>query len=424
MAGGERPRTIWLDSGDFLRYFRGCPTPTGIGRVQAELFRWMSARHGGRVRFCRVNRLTGRAEAVPAAIVLSAADTGGFLHRFGGRRGFKLRQGGRWARRVWDETRAVRRANGAASFEAAVRPGDVLASFGASWDHDGFGEALARLKARHGLRVAIMVHDVLPISHPRFVNAAWRPVFERWLRGVVRVADVVFVPSQSSREALAAYLSRQDLPLPALRAVRFGAGLGDGQTPAPLPLAERRHALFVSTIEIRKNHLLAHDSWERLIAAHGAARVPDLVLVGKWGWDVEPFRAALARTNHLGGKLRVAGSVSDAELAALYARARFTLFPSFCEGWGLPVTESLAAGRYCIASNATSVPEAGGPFCDYHDPADNEAAYRLAERAVLDDAFLSRREASIARDYRPPGWREAADGIVAILDETATARTA
>ena len=47
--------------------------------------------------------------------------------------------------------------------------------------------------------------------------------------------------------------------------------------------------------------------------------------------------------------------VADAELAELYKASYFTVFPSFCEGWGLPVAESLFHGRYCIASNATSI---------------------------------------------------------------------
>ena len=60
--------------------------------------------------------------------------------------------------------------------------------------------------------------------------------------------------------------------------------------------------------------------------------------------------------------------LTDADLKVLYEGCLFTLFPSFYEGWGLPVTESLAFGKPCIASNRSSIPEAGGKLARYIDP--------------------------------------------------------
>ena len=72
------------------------------------------------------------------------------------------------------------------------------------------------------------------------------------------------------------------------------------------------------------------------------------------GWLVEDLMRQIVHADHLDGKLIVVEDPTDAELAALYQGCQFTVFPSLYEGWGLPVTESLAFGKPCLASSATA----------------------------------------------------------------------
>lgn len=102
-----------------------------------------------------------------------------------------------------------------------------------------------------------------------------------------------------------------------------------------------------------------------------ADAVPTLVFAGRVGWLVSDLMQQLENTQWLDGKIRFIQNPTDAELQRLYADCSFSVFPSFCEGWGLPVTESLAMGRPCVASNTTSIPEAGEsrPIFRSHQPA-------------------------------------------------------
>ena len=134
------------------------------------------------------------------------------------------------------------------------------------------------------------------------------------------------------------------------------------------PVRPRAYVLYVSTLDVRKNHRLLFQVWKRLIAKHGADAVPDLVCVGRKGALTDDFLSELENARHLGGRIVVEHDVDDAGLARLYAGCLFTVFPSIAEGWGIPVTESLAHGKYCVASNASSLPEVGGDLIDYHDP--------------------------------------------------------
>ncbi len=154
------------------------------------------------------------------------------------------------------------------------------------------------------------------------------------------------------------------------RAIPIGTGFTHSLPAPTLPqgLSPGSYALFVSTVEARKNHSLAFRAWRRLLEELPRDEVPTLVFAGRIGWMVADLMQQIENAEHLGGKLVIVQNPDDATLAALYKGARFTLFPSLYEGWGLPVSESLSFGKVCLASNAASVPEAGGDYCLYHDP--------------------------------------------------------
>ena len=106
---------------------------------------------------------------------------------------------------------------------------------------------------------------------------------------------------------------------------------------------------------------------------------------------------------------------SDAELASLYRDCLFTLYPSFYEGWGLPVTESLCFGKTVAASNRGSIPEAGGEFCAYFDPDDLNDAERVVGGLIRHPERIAALEERIATSFRPPGWDDTARAVLAAL---------
>lgn len=410
---------IWVEVGDFVRYFDGSVTPTGIGRVQAQILPWLVRDNPGRVSFCSLGRDGRSIDLLDYEKIRRLTDGNAFLQRQR-----KLR----WALPLLKLQRYLRRRGGSAlkhalparsadkAFLASVRAGDLLVCLGSSWDNPKFGPMVRYLKNRCGMRFVLLVHDILPVSHSEFVSPNHIPTFTRWLHDMATIWDLVLTPSKSSADALRTYLEAQKLPVPEMQVIPFGAGFSvPAISAAEPPPKERSHVLYVSTIEIRKNHILLYRIWERLLREHGAETVPDLVFAGKYGWEIQELRQALRTSHFLDGKIRVVENLSDGELAELYKGARFTVFPSFCEGWGLPVSESLSYGRYCIASEATSLPEVGGRFVDYHHPADFDTAYRLIERAIFDPLFLEEKERLIHAEYPHPTWQNSASAIVAAL---------
>ena len=68
---------------------------------------------------------------------------------------------------------------------------------------------------------------------------------------------------------------------------------------------------------------------------------------------------------------------SDEELAWMYKNCAFSIYPSFYEGWGLPIAESAFYGAPCLASSTSSMPEVAGSAVDYFNPASTDSCMLL-----------------------------------------------
>jgi glycosyltransferase involved in cell wall biosynthesis len=112
-------------------------------------------------------------------------------------------------------------------------------------------------------------------------------------------------------------------------------------------------------------------------------------------------------------------SASDGDLEALYAGCLFSVFPSFYEGWGLPVTESFSFGRPCVISNATSLPEAGGDLARYFDPANTAEAYAVIRELIEQPETLRALRERTEREFQPVPWRATAESLVEFVDRAA-----
>jgi glycosyltransferase involved in cell wall biosynthesis len=279
---------------------------------------------------------------------------------------------------------------------------------------------IAEAKRSYGIGFAILVHDLIPIKYESFVEPDHTVQFRDWLRDAIPVADIVFTNSKHTRTALIEFAAESGWRLPRVEALELGSGFSDPRTTGEQATTSlpARYVLLVSTIELRKNHRLLVRVWQRLLERHGANVVPNLVFAGKIGWLVEDLLADLEASDYLNGKIILLRSLSDAELQQAYRSCLFTVFPSLCEGWGLPVAESLTHGKFCVASNHTAIPEAGGNLIDYFDPLNEDDALAKIERPLIEPGYLAAREAQLRAEYRPRTWADCVHALIGALDQT------
>lgn len=272
----------------------------------------------------------------------------------------------------------------------------VMVFLGAVWINDALMLA-ARDAHAQGARCVYLLYDLTPVLETGH-TAAVNKLFDRYLGLITQTASRVPAISESSRRDYEQYCAQRGWRAPGGAAT----GLPCGLTPERFDLGEspwpRPYALFVGTVESRKNHILALRAWQRLMD-DGADELPDLVCIGRLGWHADEFLREYVTTNGLGGRVSVlTSSVPDADLARFYAHADFTVYPSRYEGWGLPVSESLAFGRLPVVAHNSSLPEAGRDLAAYFRTDDVDDLVQVLRARALDPQARRLAEQAIAGD--------------------------
>ena len=307
--------------------------------------------------------------------------------------------------------------------------GDTLLMLGAFWVLEGVAERIVALK-KMGVNLGVLIHDIIPITHPEFCEKSLTDEFKSYFDSVISISDFVLTISDHSGRAVRRFIAQNNLPDTPVRTIRSAHKTWDapedgGALAADVAkLVQEDYVLYVSTIEIRKNHTYLFRIWKRLIEERGRKNVPTLVFVGRPGWRVKDLMDQLGSTENLNGKIKILHDLPDNELAALYRSALFSVFPSFEEGWGLPVGESLIFGRPCLASNSSSVPEVGGEFVDYVDPFNINDGYEKISRLIDDGDYREKRAAKIKEHFVERGWPDVARDMLKLINGLLSEHTA
>jgi glycosyltransferase involved in cell wall biosynthesis len=296
---------------------------------------------------------------------------------------------------------------------------DVLINLGSSWWIPDYLYKINLLRRTHGVRYVPFIHDTIPLSTPEYCATDLVDEFRMWFRGAVEIADHIIVNSQSSANDVTVWAKQLTGDCPPVSVAPLNAAFSRTAKATRSHILQKhnldidRYVLCVGTLEIRKNHLLLLNVWNELARRFEGADVPKLVLVGKKGWMFEEAEALLARNAVLAAHVLILSNLSDQELAEVYQNCQFAVYPSFYEGWGLPVTEAVSYGKLTVASNTSSIPEAASSGDILLPPHDQAAWLDMIARLLQDDAFLARATAASREQARLRDWAAIAGDILA-----------
>lgn len=214
----------------------------------------------------------------------------------------------------------------------------------------------------------------------------------------VNASRRVIADSQATKDDVVREI---DFPAERIDVVHLATTLPPADAPVT-PEAELR-----ARLELRERPLLLslaakrpHKNVEGLIdalAGISAERRPVLVVPG-YATEHEPALRERARTAGVEAEVRFPGWLPRADVEGLWRACTAHVFPSFYEGFGLPVLEAMARGVPCACSDRASLPEVAGDAALLFDPADPAAIRAAIERLLDDDALRERlRSAGLAR---------------------------
>jgi glycosyltransferase involved in cell wall biosynthesis len=395
---GDAP--VWIDLQDLLHHLRHSGSLTGIQRVVLSLAQ-AALDEPGRAACVTGRGWDARLWSLPRGRlgeILKLADAG---------------RGG---------SHEMREAIDAMLRDAAVatlRPGLRYLQPG-SFTFDNGNPPLLLALHRAGAAGVAVIHDLFPYQHPAFFMPDPVREFTGVLGEQLLGLHGAIANSLHTAASIEATVARHGLPPLPVAAVPLAHTMRPPGTRKPVwppvlrGLKGERFVLSVGTVEVRKNHAFIVRVWSRLQAE--GLQPPPLILAGRQGWKTVELETALAEAGAASDLVRIIPGLTDDEIEALYRGCLFTVYPSLIEGWGLPIGESLAAGRLCVASDRGAMREVGGDFALYIDPEDVEAALPLFRDLLGDTGLLEACEARLREEFTPRGWPEVGAQMLAACE--------
>ena len=266
---------------------------------------------------------------------------------------------------------------------------------------------------RRRIGLISFVHDLIPITHPEYCRPEQYPVHSRRMLQALSLSAGIIANSHQTLLSLRCFADKHRLSLPPVVSALLA--------PDPLPPPDRQRPIqapyfvMVGTIEPRKNHAFLLQLWRQWALDAGPAHTPHLVLLGQRGWECENSIDLLERCPALNGLVHEINSCSDRDMATFLHHAQALLFPSFAEGFGLPIAEALAHSVPVLASDLPVFREFAGLVPDYLPPLDGPGW--LAAIADYSLPNSPGRNAQLQRlsSFTPPSWRThflALDGLL------------
>lgn len=251
------------------------------------------------------------------------------------------------------------------------------------------------------VRPIYLVHDLIPITHPQFCRAGEAHKHRERMRTVLTTGTGIIGNSKATLADISVFAAEEHLKVPATLA----AWLGADPLPAPDPVSPSQPPTFVAlgTIEARKNHLLLLEVWSTLVESLGND-APRLLVIGQRGWEADHVFRLLDEKGSLKAHVIELNHSTDQEIANHLASARALLFPSFAEGYGLPLLEAFGAGVPVIASDLPVFREVGGDIPAYLSPYDAAAWKKMILDYTSPTSAARAAQVERIKSFRKPDW--------------------
>ena len=221
---------------------------------------------------------------------------------------------------------------------------------------------------KSGVRSIVTIHDLIAFRFPHLFPRFDRNVYVKKTTHACQKADLILAICEQTKRDIQEYLGVSTEKIKVLYQSIHSRFYHPPEKESVEKMLSRwgitlPYILFVGALEERKNVLALVQAYANIVHKKDVG----LVLVGQGG-EYRKRVEDLIRKLGLGEKVKILSRVGTEELPCLYAGSILFCYPSFFEGFGLPIAEALFCNKPVITSQGSCFPEAGGPGSVYIDP--------------------------------------------------------
>lgn len=251
---------------------------------------------------------------------------------------------------------------------------------------------------KNKIKSVVTIHDLIFKIYPNTYPLIDRQIYNLKCKYACKHADLILACSESSKNDICKYYATNPDKIkvlyqscnPEFKIEKNSALIKSILNKYKLP---NQYYLYVGSIEQRKNLLLLIDAYSQL---PNDLKIP-LVIVGRNSAFKQELLHKAAKLQLLNQIVFVHDLKSVQDLSAVYQSAELFIYPSRYEGFGIPILEAALSKTAIITSNSSSLPEAGGPDCNYFNPDSSEELCFQIEKILIDQEY---KRATIEKTYK------------------------
>lgn len=307
--------------------------------------------------------------------------------------------------------------------KSEFEPGSVFFDIDGVWNSRLTRSSFYPVLKKQGIKIVTHVYDIIPITHPQYCHENTVMHFIEYLGATLQYADKLIVNTQATADQIAAVCERMGRKMPAYAVAPLGCDFKkpdttiiptthineDGEEEVdeefkhliPDPdvseiINAGKYILMVGTIEPRKNHAYVLDALDKGMKIN-------VVFAGRIGWNIDSLIKRIENHPLYNKRLFLINGANDAAINMLYENAYLLAFPTFNEGFGLPIIEAIQHGTLVVASDIPVLREVGKDYADYIDNTDCNALVKYVDNCLSNPDEYAKKKAKLST-YVPYTW--------------------
>lgn len=294
---------------------------------------------------------------------------------------------------------------------------DIFFDIDSVWNARYKRSLLLKKLKENGVKLAVYIYDIIPITHPQYCHENTVFNFLDYIGAYLQYADILIASAQSTLDEINSLLLQLGLAKIPGYVSWLGSDFAETKNTEDnideeviKAVSNGKYILAVGTIEPRKNHKLLIDAFDLGLFEKGV----NLIFAGRIGWNVEALEKRINSHKEIGKRFFHFEGLNDATIDYLYRNAFFVGFPTYNEGFGLPIIEAFQRNTPVIASDCKVLREVGEDYAIYFIQDDPKDFLKIVKKYLNSETLYNELKEKIKK-YTPFTWEQTTEKIESAL---------